>query len=212
MKHRWMKLTVAALAALALGGCAGAPSSSPPRTTSTGAAATPAPAPPPGGPSATTWGLDPAGAAGRIQGAGLQVLTAEGTAEHFHAHLDVVVHGKPVTVPEGIGVTLGPDGKPNGISSLHTHDTSGIIHIEAPAAGQRYTLGQLLQEWGMLGGTGCIGPDCSSEADKWTVYVNGKIKTWDVTGVALGAHDQIALVYGKEVAFIDPNYSFPAGL
>ncbi|WP_235423703.1 hypothetical protein [Pseudarthrobacter chlorophenolicus] len=207
-----MTLTVTALAALALAGCSGTASSSAPGTTSAVAPGVPASAPPPTGPSATSWALDPAGAAGRIEAAGLQVLTAEGTAEHFHAHLDVVVHGKPVTVPGGIGVTLGPDGKPNGISPLHTHDTSGIIHIEAPTAGQRYTLGQLLQEWGMLGGTGCIGPDCSSEADKWTVYVNGKIKTWDVTGVALAAHDRIALVYGKEPAFIDPNYTFPAGL
>ncbi|WP_246527761.1 hypothetical protein [Pseudarthrobacter albicanus] len=122
------------------------------------------------------------------------------------------MHGKPVTVPEGIGVSVGPDGRPNGISSLHTHDASGIIHIEAPTAGQRYTLGQVLQEWGVLGGTGCIGPECSSAAGKWNVYVNGKVKTWDVTGVVLGARDQIALVYGEEPAFIQPKYAFPDGL
>lgn len=208
-----MTLTAAALTALALAGCSGAPSSSAPGAGTTSAAAPAAPfSAPPTGPSATTWGLDPAGAAGRIQAAGLQVLTAEGTTEHFHAHLDVVVHGKPVTVPEGIGFTLGTDGKPNGISPLHTHDTSGIIHIEAPTAGQRYTLGQLLQEWGMLGGTGCIGPDCSSAAGKWTVYVNGKVKTGDVTGVTMAAHDQIALVYGDEAAMIQPKYTFPPGL
>ncbi|WP_260842550.1 hypothetical protein [Paenarthrobacter nicotinovorans] len=202
-----MTLPAAALSALALAGCSGAPTSSAPGTTpAPTASATPT------GPSVPTWGLDPASAAGRIQAAGLPVLTAEGTAEHFHAHLDVVVHGKPVTVPEGIGITLGPDGKPNGISSLHTHDTSGIIHIEAPTVGQRYTLGQVLQEWGMLGGTGCIGPECSSEAGKWTVYVNGKAKTWGLTEVVLAAHDEIALVYGNEVAMIQPKYAFPPGL
>lgn len=208
MKQRWMILP-AALTALALAGCSGVPSSSAPGTTSAAAATVPAA---PAGPSATTWALDPAGAAGRIQAAGLPVLTAEGTAEHFHAHLDVVVHGKPVTVPGGIGVTVGPDGKPDGISSLHTHDTSGIIHIEAPTAGQRYTLGQILQEWGMLGGTGCIGPECSSDAGKWTVYVNGQVKTWGLTEVVLAAHDEIALVYGDEVAMIQPKYTFPPGL
>lgn len=202
-----MTLPAAALAALALAGCSGAPSSSAP-----GTAPVPTASASPSGPSAPTWDLDPAGAAGRIQAAGLPVLRAEGTAEHFHAHLDVVVHGKPVTVPEGIGITFGPDGQPNGISSLHTHDTSGIIHIEAPTAGQRYTLGQVLQEWGMLGGTGCIGPECSSEAGKWTVYVNGKAKTWGLTEVVLAAHDEIALVYGNEVAMIQPKYAFPPGL
>ncbi|WP_417233626.1 hypothetical protein [Arthrobacter sp.] len=209
MKQRWFTLPAAALAALALAGCSGTPTSPAQGTTSAPAPAVPAA---PAGPSATTWGLDPAGAAGRIQAAGLPVLTAEGTAEHFHAHLDVVVHGKPVTVPGGIGVTVGPDGQPDGISSLHTHDTSGIIHIEAPTAGQRYTLGQFLEEWGMLGGTGCFGPECSSEAGKWTVYVNGKAKTWGLTEVVLAAHDEIALVYGNEAAMIQPKYAFPPGL
>lgn len=72
-----------------------------------------------------SWELNPIGAAARIRNAGLPILTAEGTAEHFHAHLDVIVDREPIPVPAGIGFTLGADGKPDGISSLHTHDTSG---------------------------------------------------------------------------------------
>ncbi len=45
-----------------------------------------------------------------------------------------------------------------------------------------------------------------------TAAGNGKVKTWDVTGVVLGAHDQIARVSGEDPAFIEPNDGFPDGL
>jgi hypothetical protein len=79
----------------------------------------------------TGWELEPKGSPGRIKASGLDVLSAEGAAEHFHAHLDIFVDGKPVAVPADIGFSFAPDGKPAGISALHTHDESGIIHIEA---------------------------------------------------------------------------------
>jgi hypothetical protein len=107
-------------------------------TPSTSSAAAAAPA--------TGWELDTKGGAERIKAAGLPVLSMEGSAEHFHAHLDVFVDGKPVVVPAYIGFSFAVTGQPNGISALHTHDESGIIHIEAPVAGDTYTLGQLLTE------------------------------------------------------------------
>ena len=95
---------------------------------------------------------DTKGGAERIKEAGLPVLNMEGAAEHFHAHLDVFVDGKPVAVPADIGFSFSSTGQPNGISALHTHDESGIVHFEAPVAGDTYTLGQLLTEWGVLDG------------------------------------------------------------
>jgi hypothetical protein len=56
-------------------------------------------------------------------------------------------------VPADIGFEFNAGGKPAGISALHTHDESGIIHVKAPV-GDTYTMGQLLTEWGVLDGTG----------------------------------------------------------
>ena len=120
----------------------------------------------------TGWELDTKGGADRIRAAGLPVLNMEGAAEHFHAHLDVFVDGKPVAVPADIGFSFSSTGQPNGISSLHTHDESGIVHIEAPVASDIYTLGQLLTESGVLDGTGKPGTAHSGTSD-WSVAVNG---------------------------------------
>ncbi|MBB6404670.1 hypothetical protein [Arthrobacter sp. AZCC_0090] len=160
---------------------------------------------------AAGWDLDPATGAQRIKAAGLDILTAEGTAEHYHAHLDVLVDGKPVTVPAEIGFSFGADGQPNGISALHTHDTSGILHIEAPTAGLKYTLGQVLTEWGVLDGKDATGAPHGGTGG-WTAYVNGTKQNAPVTDVVLKAHDEIVLSFGAAPSPIPSSYAFPAGL
>lgn len=60
---------------------------------------------------------------------------------HIHTHLNIFVAGHAVTVPAKIGFI-------NGIliCSLHTHDTSGYIHIES-LVNAKYTLAQFLDLW-----------------------------------------------------------------
>ena len=158
------------------------------------------------------WGMDAKGSAGRIKASGLEVLTAEGAAEHFHAHLEVFVDGKPVAIPADIGFSFTDDGKPDGISALHTHDKTGIIHIEAPVAGRTYTLGQLLIEWGALDGKSqTLGPDRSAIAD-WSVAVNGKKQEIPVESAALKAHDEIVLYYGVAPSPLPADFNFPDGV
>ncbi|GAB3567458.1 hypothetical protein GCM10027405_27820 [Arthrobacter alkaliphilus] len=179
--------------------------------TSAQTAPAPVPSPSPSATTAAAWGLDPAGGAQRIKAAGLDILTAEGTAEHYHAHLDVLVDGKAVTVPAEIGFSFGADGRPNGISALHTHDTTGILHIEAPTAGQKYTLGQVLKEWGVLDGTDATGAPHGGTGG-WTAYVNGTKQGTPVTEVVLKAHDEVVLSYGAAPSPVPSSYNFPAGL
>lgn len=155
--------------------------------------------------AATGWGLDPKDGAVRIKAAGLEVLTAEGAAEHFHTHLDVFVDGSPVTVPPGIGSSFAADGKPNGISALHTHDGSGVIHIEAPVAGETYTFGQLLTEWGVLGGAD------PAVAAGWSVAVNGARQDVAIRSVILKAHDEIVLYRGTPPSPLPSGFTFEAG-
>ncbi len=197
------KLTLAvALSALTLGvaGCAAPAPSTTPSSEPPAASAAPDPG----------FALDIAGAPGRIAQAGLTVLTAEGNVDHYHAHLDVLKDGKPVAVPANIGITAGPDHRPNGISALHTHDTTGVVHIESPTAGQVFTLGQLLTEWGVLGGRGAPGTG-AGPLDGWTLYVNGQKYDAGIRNLPLKAHDEIVLSYGNAPAKIATAYDFPPG-
>ncbi|AXJ09884.1 hypothetical protein [Arthrobacter sp. PM3] len=195
---------------LAVSGCSAAtsgPGTAGPTPGATSSAATTAPTTAP----TTGWELDTRGGAERIKAAGLPVLNMEGAAEHFHAHLDVFVDGKPVAVPADIGFSFSAAGQPDGISALHTHDESGIIHIEAPAAGDTYTLGQILTEWGVLDGTGKPGTAHSGISD-WTVAVNGAKQDGPAQAVVLKAHDEIVLFHGTAPDPLPATFTFPAGV
>ncbi len=74
---------------------------------------------------------------------------------HFHQSLTLVIDGKPATVPAQIGIdpTLWKDHSLDsngmqGMAPLHTHDTSGTIHVES-YANRYYTFGQLVDIWGL---------------------------------------------------------------
>jgi hypothetical protein len=59
---------------------------------------------------------------------------------HIHAHLAIIQNGEMLAVPASVGL--------QGCAyELHTHDRSGVIHIETSASRQ-FTLGQLFAVWG----------------------------------------------------------------
>ncbi|MDH6576098.1 hypothetical protein [Kitasatospora sp. MAP5-34] len=155
----------------------------------------------------------PAGSAvdAAVRAAGLPMLTTEGTVEHIHAHLDVYADGKAVTVPGLIGI----DEPGQQISPVHTHDTSGIIHIESPVQAT-FSLGQFMTEWQVSLSANHLGGLSTDSAHTLTAYVNGKPVTGDPAAVTLGAHDEIALVYGtaseNAQVTVPGSYSFPSGL
>lgn len=68
-----------------------------------------------------------------------------GTAEHYHPHLRIIIGGKEVPVPAGIGV----DPANGAMSALHTHEADGTLHVEADTVGETFTLGQLFTQWGV---------------------------------------------------------------
>jgi hypothetical protein len=65
---------------------------------------------------------------------------------HVHAHVSIILNGDALAVPSHIGIV---ETSPTSecFYSLHTHDASGKIHIEAPAP-STFTLGQLFAIWG----------------------------------------------------------------
>jgi hypothetical protein len=85
----------------------------------------------------------PANVADLVRAAGLRVLPIEHLDFHIHTLLKVYFQGNEVTVPANIGIQPG-----EGLSPLHTHDTSGIVHIESQTK-ENFTVGQFFTEWGV---------------------------------------------------------------
>lgn len=130
---------------------------------------------------------------------------------HYHAHLDIEVDGKPVVVPPYIGfVVRGRTGI--GLAPLHTHDSTGIIHIEnsVPA---KFVLGQVFIEWGVKFTPTCLGSYCSGHGKELAVFVNGKRYSGDPTQLVLAKHQEIAIEYGAAGHLPKPpaSYPFPPG-
>jgi hypothetical protein len=67
---------------------------------------------------------------------------AAGITYHVHAHLTIIKDGVQLAMPNAIGR---PSAGCN--YALHTHDNSGVIHVESPGV-QTFTLGQLFDIWG----------------------------------------------------------------
>lgn len=160
------------------------------------------------GTSAPPWPL-PADPVSVAREAGLTVQPMEGTAKHFHAHLDVLVNGKEVTVPANLGIH--PSG--NAMSELHTHDERGVLHVEAPTKNKRYTLGQVFAEWDVRLNASAIGGLRADGKNSLRAYVDGKQAPGNPADIELKPHRQIALVYGPADAKVDvpAEYNFKPG-
>jgi hypothetical protein len=159
----------------------------------------------------------------RAVAAGIEPGVREHVDNHVHAHLDVFVDGVPVEIPAGIGIDItNPEVKrfedSRGvsyagielcdspcISSLHTHDTTGIIHTESPLA-EPHTLGEFFIEWGVRLDDGCVGDFCSPKPV--AVYVAGEEYTGDPREIELADLLQIAIVIGTPPAEIPATADF----
>lgn len=143
--------------------------------------------------------LSPLYGAAEIQPiAGIRCDRNEHSKYHIHAHLDIFIDGKPYAVPEGVGIV----GRAC-LYWLHTHDRSGIIHVEAPQA-RYFTLDQFFLIWN------ATAEGAPSVNQKPKVFVNGKKVNGGLTQVEIADLLQIAVVYGKEPTKIPSFYDFPA--
>jgi hypothetical protein len=146
----------------------------------------------------------------RLAALDLPALAFEGTRLHIHQHLDVFVDGRRVVVPAGIGI----DAAGTFISPLHTHDTSGIIHVESPTV-RRFTLGEFFGVWGVRFGPERLGGYVARGDQALRVYVNGRAVDGDPSRLVLAPHQEIVLSFGTPSELPRPipaDYSFPTGL
>jgi len=153
-------------------------------------------------------GDTPAGGTGQAVH-GITCLSEEGQALHIHSHVALIDHGKLIQIPRLIGFAANPSLPGGGcLYWIHTHDTSGIIHVETPEiqapGGGRYTLGMVFDIWGQPltrdGVAGFKGPV--------TAYVNGERWDGDLNAIPLMSHQEITVEVGTPVV-PPPNYAFP---
>ena len=126
---------------------------------------------------------------------------------HVHSHLTILAAGSPVVIPANIGI-------PPGLGCfywLHTHDTTGILHVEAPGATpemlQRLTLGSFFDIWGECLSATCVAGITAGEV---RVFVNLQPYQGDPRAIPLGYHTDITVEVGPPFSPPQP-YLFPPG-
>lgn len=127
---------------------------------------------------------------------------------HVHTELSLFVHGVQIAIPRNVGIV----GQITGVCFywIHTHDSSGVIHLEAGSVispnGGTYTLGNFFDIWGQPLSRTQVGPFKGPV----TTFVNGAPYNGDLASIPLRAHQQIVLEVGTPVV-PPPNYTFPLG-
>jgi hypothetical protein len=123
-------------------------------------------------------------------------------ALHWHAHLDLYVNGDQVTVPADIGFSQ------QAAASLHTHDESGVIHMETNQPSAQFALGEFFDVWGLRLTSSCIGGYCNTGNDVVRAYVDGKQVTGDPRAIQLKDQEEIVLTYGTAGQVPNPLPTF----
>jgi len=150
-------------------------------------------------------GNSAAGAQGQTT-AGLECLLSMAEDYHVHTHVSIFLNGEALAVPPEIGI-VDTSATTHCFYSIHTHEKSGKIHVEAAAPGI-FTLGQLFSIWGQ--------PLTNTDLAGFTgmpvvVYVtdNGVVTevadNWQ--NIELTSHREITIAVGSPITEI-PNITW----
>ena len=108
------------------------------------------------------------------------------------------------------GVNIGIDRTAGFISPLHTHDQSGVIHVES-ATTRAFSLGQFFDVWGVRFTRECLGGLCDTGSESLRVFVDGHDATGDPRRLELFAHEEIVVAFGTAAELPSPiprSYGF----
>lgn len=133
---------------------------------------------------------------------GIYCDTLEQTAYHVHAHVTIYINGKQSLIPQYTGIAS--DG--SCYYWLHTHDTTGVIHMEAPAA-RSFTFGNFLDEWSAHFSSLGYPPELDFTTG-WQVWIDGKPYTGNFRNIPLVAHELITMAYDSPGVKPDTTYAW----
>ncbi|HEY0755431.1 MAG TPA: hypothetical protein VGD98_15850 [Ktedonobacteraceae bacterium] len=122
----------------------------------------------------------------------------EGSIEHVHAYITMFINGQPSPLPANLGIAQASTGTSTCYYWLHTHDASGVLHIESPV-NEVFTFGQLRDEWDQQFVSLGFAPELLLTSG-WTIWVNGQKYNGSLSSVPLAAHNIITLAYNSPKA------------
>lgn len=225
------------------------PTTAPPTTSPT---SSPTSTPTPPGSSSTTISTSAGGTDGEPgeftptegdtssggQGQAVDGVTCDPTMSdnyHIHIYLGLYVNGTLVALPAGVGMeNPGAPGSGGGVPGfvnsatcfyhLHTHDQSGIVHVEdpdpngVPVTGTLYTLKTFLDEWGITADSDHFGPFTGPVR----VFTSGQVYRGDDSGTNFttmasdltywGSDPNNIPLYSHEVIDIEVGPTWPTSL
>jgi hypothetical protein len=153
---------------------------------------------------AQPWPNNTAQLPARLAQLDLPELSDAAGALHHHVQLYIYVDGQPVTVPMNIGLSG------TAASPLHTHDETGLVHVESADPNFAPVLGQFMDVWGVYFTKDCLGDQCNQGDKQVRVYENGQLYTGDPTLMPLTDLTAVVITYGTEDQLPKPMpSSFP---
>jgi len=105
----------------------------------------------------------------------------EQLALHIHPHIAIIVDGEEEIIPLNIGITN------QCMAEVHTHDTTGTIHVEATRRGKIFTLNDFFGVWGKT---------IERDGYDFLMTVNGE-QSSESGALILGDKQEILLKYKK---------------
>ena len=149
------------------------------------------------------------GGQGQTIDAKFNCLKFVGGPGHHHVHISLFVDGQQIAIPRGIGM-FQPDHNvfiyhQTCLYFIHTHDDTGMIHLE-PRVGQGlFKLGNVFDMWGepltATNAAGYTGPQ--------TIIVDGVQYFGNPRTLVLAPYMQITIEVGIPLGGPPPTYLFP---
>ena len=155
---------------------------------------------------------------GQATAAGIPCDVGEQTQVHYHAALQILYQGPPVSLPNDTGRLT------TCFYWLHMHaESPGVIHIESPR-NRTFTLGDFFAVWAASKGTPepldsrHVGQTTLTGDQQLVVYVDlgdgkgAQLNTGDPAKIQLKAHEVITLEIAPPTVSPPPTFLFQAGL
>ena len=117
---------------------------------------------------------------------------SDSLAEHYHPILNIIIDGNIVEIPANVGIE--DSYCPNGMRGIHTHDSTGKLHVEIPDSDYNATVGAFFEIWGMEFDENHILNKVANEENEVVMFVNG-IQNDDYENYVMEDGDQIEIRY-----------------
>ncbi len=146
-----------------------------------------------------TWADGPTATGGRGTSIdGVNCVSSE--IYHIHAHVAIIKNGEMLAIPPAIGLT-------GCTYEMHTHDASGVVHIETDTT-RSFLLHQFFSLWGMPLSRSNVANITDLPV---TVYINDAnglaLYSGEIGDIELTAHREITILLGTVPNEI-PSYTW----